>query len=213
MDRLDILLEISEHAGIFGTGNFTTSRLADDLGISQQGISNALIRLEKTGLIERKPSNRGIAISLTEKGRMLMEDYRKRLLSVLERKDAVTGRVIAGVGQGRYYTEVPGFKRQFRTKLGIDTSPGTLNLKVRPDDKRAFLHDRKPVVIDGFSTKRRSFGWIRCYPVLVKGIRCAVAVPERTVHKHDVMELISDKNLRKELGLVDGSEVEVSWAG
>ncbi len=212
MDNLNLLLEISEKAGLFGSSIITTSGLSKKFGVSQQGISNALIRLERQGMITRVPSNSGITVALSGKGRKLLETFSMRLTEVLKKKVSVTGKVVAGVGQGKYYTEVPGFKRQFKKKLRIDTYPGTLNLKVRPVDKKAFLHGRKAIVIDGFKTEKREFGWIRCYPVFVDSIRCAVTVPERTLHKDDIIELISGLNLRQKLGLRDGSKVVIEWS-
>ena len=49
----------------------------------------------------------------------------------------LSGRVVTGTGQGAGFTELEHAKRQFLDKLGIDTWPGTLNVKLDDPDSLA----------------------------------------------------------------------------
>jgi len=209
MERIDILLEVSKQA-LFSRHIFTTSQIADRLKVSQQSASNALRRLEDEGLINRDATNSGIYVMVTEHGRKFLNKYKKHLDHLLSPKNVVAGRVFSGVGEGSFYTELPGYKRQFIKKLSIKPFPGTLNLKLSIGEKTRFLFNKEPIVIKGFSRKDRSFGWIRCYPVMIGEIKAAITVPERTIHK-STLELISAINLRKKFKLSDNDEVKIEW--
>jgi riboflavin kinase len=60
-----------------------------------------------------------------------------------------------------------------------------------------------------FKTKKRTFGFIRGYPVKLNRVDAAIVVPERTIYRKDTIEIISTRDLRKTLKLEDGDEVVV----
>ncbi|MEM4267936.1 MAG: DUF120 domain-containing protein [Candidatus Woesearchaeota archaeon] len=203
MQKIDIL--------IFAAKNplkvCSTIELGKRLGISQQSVSRILIHLEKEGLIERSISYKGLRMCLTYKGRSFLLKYKKELDAIFVRR--LKGVVCNGSGEGRFYTSIPCYKNQFISKLGIDPYPGTLNLIVDEFLLKQFLALKKEIIINGFKTKKREFGKISCYLVKAGGVDSALVVPERTHHPSNIVEIISEKNLRATLKLHDGSEVEI----
>jgi len=210
MNKVDVLLAVAEAVGAFGKGKITTSGLATRLGTSQQTVSNNLSALDKSGYIKRIPGYDGTTAALTRKGREILENYAQRISAALQPKNTLTGTVFTGLGEGRFYTELPEYKKQFVRLLGIRPYPGTLNLKVDKEDLASFLHKRVPITIQGFKTGRRSYGNISCYPVKIGQYKCAITIPERTSHK-DTIEIISELSLRKILKLKDNNKVQIKW--
>jgi len=209
MQMIDILLEIAEKAGFFSSAEFTTARLAKGLGVSQQTVSNSLRRLESEGLIRRKPSNNGTMVSISPSGREWLDGYRKRLSRLDVHPKKIIGRVFKGMGQGSFYIRQAQYMKKFISMLGIRAFPGTLNVHVDPVKKQEFLSSRKYIFIEGFKTKNRAFGWLKCYPVQINRTRGAIVIPERTHYMDDTIELIAEKDLRKELKLKDGDRVTI----
>jgi len=126
-------------------------------------------------------------------------------------KFVISGKVKLGLGKGRYFMSIPGYKKQFIKKLDMDPYPGTLNLKLSKDNVNVMDSIRKKdgILIKGFKSKERTFGDVLCYSAELSGIKCALVMPKKTTHTA-VAEIISSKMLRKELGLKDGSMVKVS---
>jgi riboflavin kinase len=194
-----------------------TSELAEILGKSQQSASVYLSKLEKEGYIQRIVEKEGTSVRLTQKGvDMLVTVY---LLLRNELEEAPTtinmeGTVFSGLGEGAYYMSLDGYKEQFIKKLGFTPYPGTLNIRL--DSK--YIKEREKlneyrnfgIKIDGFTNGLRTYGSLWCFHAFVEGIRGAVIIIERTHYGIDVVEIISQYNLRKELNLKDGDRVKIS---
>jgi len=200
---------IAEQGGLHSRCMTTTSRIAKSFSVSQQNISHVLKQLHLQDLIVRVPTNKGVTLSITAKGTKILRGQKSRLDKILSPQKELAGTVITGLGEGRYYTELSGYKKQFRDKLGIDPYPGTLNLKVAPAQRKRFLEDKKHAVIEGFKTKKRTCGSLISYDVIVDGLKAALIIPERSPTSEIEIELISKENLRKALKLKDGSRVKI----
>lgn len=62
----------------------------------------------------------------------------------------------------------------------------------------------------GFEGNGKKFGAVKCFTCSINDeVRGAVVVPEKS-HYNNIMEIISDRNLRKTLSLSDGDEVYIS---
>jgi riboflavin kinase, archaea type len=208
MHDIELLLWIAEKSA-FGKISITTSAAAKELSISQQSASRLLAGIQEKGLIERQAKISGTDIRITAKGRDFLQNYHSRLASVLERKAKLAGTLLTGSGEGKFYITQPGYKKQFIEKLNIDPFPGTLNLRVDQNMLQQYLSSKKPIAISGFNTNKRTFGSLRAYFVRIGRIPAALIIPERTHHSNDIIELISEKGLRKALNLKDGSKVLV----
>jgi riboflavin kinase, archaea type len=122
---------------------------------------------------------------------------------------SITGEVVTGLGEGRYYLSQPGYVVQFTERLGYAPYPGTLNVRLRASETRrlAVVRDWNGVRIDGFEAAGRTFGGATCYPAQLNGRRCHLIRPDRS-HYQDVVEFIAPERLRTRLRLKDGDLVK-----
>ncbi|RLI73418.1 riboflavin kinase [Archaeoglobales archaeon] len=191
----------------------SSKELADRINQSLQTAARKLKDLENDELIERTLTKDGQFIVITEKGkrRLYREylDYKK----IFEEGEVVTikGKVFSGVGEGRYYVSLNGYKKQFIEKLGFNPYPGTLNLKI-PKEQLYFrrrLDEEEGILIQGFKTPDRSFGDVKAFKCKVNGVEGAVVLPKRTHYPPDVLELIAPVKLRDVVNIKDGDIIEV----
>jgi len=125
-------------------------------------------------------------------------------------KRKLKGIVFSGTGEGEFYMSQEGYEKQFNEILGFIPFPGTLNVKVKEEEAKKFIEGYKNTVfIREFRANGRSFGGLRCYEVKIKGIDCALIIPDRTQYKRDVVEIISKEKLRKRLGLNDDDSIVI----
>ncbi|VVB98806.1 Riboflavin kinase [uncultured archaeon] len=188
---------------------FSSTSIADELGISQQSASRWLIELERAGIIART----GAGLSLLPKGVEGLRSLHVILSSAFVPRGVVRlrGTVFAGLMEGRYYLSQPHYRKQFKSKLGFTPYAGTLNLRLSDVALRAPLDLSSGALISGFQTSKRLFGDIIAYRAVInERVRGALIVPARTHYGPDVIELIAKENLRKALRLKDGDEVRVS---
>ncbi len=210
MDEKDsLLLFLARNSGKVST---TTSELAVEMRCSQQTVSRKLRDYEELGFIARKVTPAGVKVTLTAKGEDLLRSKYGMLKKFFENKEqAVFGSVITGLGEGKYYMALQGYKEQFVSKLGFEAYAGTLNLEVNGEEVKEIISGQGKILIEGFSTSERTFGKINCYKVMLEGVECAVIKPIRSSHSADVIEIIAPINLREKLSLKDGSIVKVVW--
>jgi riboflavin kinase len=142
--------------------------------------------------------------------------YYSELRSALEdkpREMTIHGKLFQGLGEGAYYIDLPGYKRQFIKLLGFEPFPGTLNLRLTSPldiEQKRQLRLGEGLTIEGFENGTRTYGGARCYSSTIAGkYPAAVLLIDRTHYDDGVLELISPLNLRKELGLKNGDDVEV----
>ncbi len=191
----------------------SSKELAEKIGQSLQTAARRLRELEEMMLIERTLTKDGQFVVITEEGKRTLYreylDYKK----IFEEPESVKlhGHVFSGVGEGRYYVSLEGYRRQFREKLGFDPYPGTLNLRIPREEMyfRRRLDEEEGILIEGFSTADRTFGEVKAFKCRIRGIDCAAVLPKRTHYPADVLEIIAPVKLRDVLGLRDGDVVEV----
>lgn len=194
---------------------FTTTELAKLLGASQQTASRHLIELEKMGLIHRVRLGRRESIKITAGGVKHLDNMfltLKRAFEMKKTEVVFEGGVFSGLGEGAYYMNQEGYRKQFTEKLGFRPYPGTLNLRVRKDDQEEvrMLEASPFILIEGFTDGSRSFGPAKCFHGKVADkVNGALIFPVRTHYSGDVVELISTEYLRKMLHLKDGDSVKV----
>jgi riboflavin kinase, archaea type len=208
MQTIELMLLIAEKSAR-GPVRVTTASFARALAVTQQTVSVCLRNVEREGLIRRQASPSGTTISLTPAGRALLRSYQGRLAAIAKSPRVISGRVFSGLGEGRFYITQPGYLRSLRQQLRLKPTPGTLNLRVDPVERSAFLDGIDPFVVKGFRTSKRTFGSLRVYPVHIASLRAAVVIPERSHYADDTLEMIADVNLRARLRLRDGSVVKV----
>ena len=125
---------------------------------------------------------------------------------------SLKGRVIYGLGRGKYYLSLKEYNEPIQKLLGSDPYLGTLNIKIHSGkiaigDLRELtpfmIHPRKAESADDENP-----GYVQCYPARVNGSDCLAVLPERSIHE-GVMEIISGNCLRDIFGLEDDDEVSV----
>ncbi len=185
----------------------TTAEVGEGAGLSQQSASRRLLALEDEELIARSADG----ISLTKKAHEAIAREYATLKSVFEEKLEISGSVETGIGEGKYYLGLDGYRKQMKEKLGFDPFPGTLNIKLGKGElwKKEQLLASEAIVIGGFRSRERTYGDIYAYPCELEGKSCAVIVPLRTSHGPDIIEIVCGFDIRKKFGKKDGDIVTV----
>ena len=213
-EDLMFLKKIGLMGGFNGQVSISSQKLGDAMNMSAMTVSRRLNALEKEDLIVRSVRPDGQYVSITANGEDVLKkeyaDY-KKIFEINAGILRIDGEIISGIGEGRYYVNVPGYSSQFKEKLGIDPYPGTLNIKIFPAGveirKKAELHGWTD--ISGFTADDRTFGGAKCMPCKIGGYKCAIIVPGRSHYPEDIIEVISQTHLRDKLTLTDGSVVTV----
>lgn len=217
-DEVRTLKHLALIGALEGEEKLSCAALADRLDTSTQTASRRLQRLEDTDCIVRETVSDGQWIELTEAGEQRLRAEYASYRRIFERDVVVEldGSVTSGMGEGRHYITLDGYMEQFRTKLGYEPYPGTLNVDLTEQSirSRASLDAFQPITIDGWESDDRTYGPAYCYPASldVDGQRyenAHVITPERTHHGDDHLELIAPDELRASLDLADGTEVSI----
>ena len=212
MDKEKVLLRLSQLGAMERFVSITTKDLGERLSISQQSASLYLRELEEEGLIERTRRRTGSSIRITKIGVDALLSLYKELHSLLgeAREIEAAGTVTAGLGEGAYYLSQEQYRRQIKELFGFSPFAGTLNIGLAPAEAPLLdLLRRGPGIdVKGFEKGGRTFGSCLCYPCTVNGVEAVIVVPNRTVHTN-MLEIISKRKLRDELGLKEGDEVQL----
>jgi riboflavin kinase len=117
------------------------------------------------------------------------------------------GTVVSGVGGGRDYIDAPSIRRQIEEKLGYTPHPGTMNIRLTAESakKRQELSKDKDNIL---RPKVNSYPGV-LFNAQIGHFQCAIIHPEDPNYPTDLIEVIAPVNLRKELGLSNGSVVTI----
>jgi riboflavin kinase len=214
-EYLSLLLELARMGAAKKTIFLSSSKLSSRIKASQQTASRKLCELERSGFITRSNTVRGQSVRLTEKGAAVLEEIYYSLKRIIEEEFAelsFEGKVVSGMGEGKYYISQTGYCSQFEDKLGFSPYPGTLNLLLEHEQDmyvRQELEVSPYILVEGFSNGSRTFGAVKCYKVEVNGVGGALIMPIRTHHPKNVIEVISQEYLKGRLRLKDGDYARV----
>ena len=211
---LACLKAIALLGGCRGAVHVSAQSLAGALGTSPQTASRRLQSLESALLVTRSVRPAGQYVAVTRAGEeVLHREYSDycRLFGRGPAGHVMTGHVVSGVGEGRYYMSLPAYREQFSAVLGEEPYPGTLNIRLDgasvPVRKRLDALDW--TAIRGFVAETRTFGDARALRCRIGEHRCAIVVPGRTHYPEDIVEVIAGVPLREALGLSDKDRVAV----
>jgi riboflavin kinase, archaea type len=211
------LLKLAEMGAHKRTAKISTEYLADKTQTSQQTASRYLIELERKGYIKRTITHNGCLIKISPVGVAELQKLYQNLKFLMEAAypPSVTleGVVFTGLGEGAYYTSKEHYRKQFVEKLGFDPYPGTLNLRLATEydtKTRSEIESYPAIDISGFSGEDRTFGSIKCYPVMIENkVKGALLSATRTHYDASVLEIVAPVCLRKHLNIKDGSKVKI----
>jgi len=204
----DVLLLLLKHGAHLRPVRITTSEIGAGAGMSQQNASRVLALLEKDGYIERKEGG----IVLTKKACDGLGAVYAVMKGAFEGgKLEIAGTIVRGLGEGKYYLSLDGYRRQIVKTFGFAPFPGTLNVRMAPEDawKRQRLLKIEPVIIGGFTDGKRTYGDLFAYRCKLEGREGVIVVPMRTHHGPEIIEVICGFDAKKKLGRKDGDTVRI----
>lgn len=205
-----------------GAGNefigATSTNIATEINKSQQAASRIILNLENLNFIERVKKGHGYRIRVTDEGILAVKEVSSMLITAVDsstRPLIIEGTIVSGIGEGGYYMALDGYRKQFKTKLGYIPYPGTLNIKIsgNPSIRNRDKIDYIPYVfIKGFSDLKRTYGWVKCFPVIINdngGVQAHLLLLERTHYDKSMVEIIAPVYLKGLLGLTNGNEIKI----
>jgi riboflavin kinase len=211
-DHVRILKELALLGGIGGVVKLSSGDLARRMGISQQSAAGKILDLVRDELISRRMGTRKQALQLTNKAVSLLRREHSDYMRIFETsgKMVISGQVASGLGEGSYYVGLESYQNQFRLKLGMKPYPGTLNLRLAGPElaKLDILREEAGIPLEGFTRDGRTFGTGKCFRAKLGDIDCAVIIPNRS-HYEDIIEIISERQIRKSMGLKDGEPLKL----
>lgn len=213
-DDLQCLKVIALLGGCETPVPLSTQRLGKELDVSPQTISRRLRNLEDLGMISRQVRPDGQEISVTGSGEEALRKEFSDYCRLFGKKGGVfrlIGNVVTGLGEGGYYMSLPQYREQFKTHLGFEPFPGTLNIKLTPQGTktRRSISFLPWVPVHGFIADGRTFGEVKILPCRIDTIPCAIVLPGRSHYPDDIIEVIAPVPMRRELGLKDSDSVTV----
>jgi len=176
-----------------------------------------MMELEGKGWIRRNVTPEGCLIRISDSGNKELGRLYSMLKFLMESAYApsitLEGTVFTGLGEGAYYISKEPYRKQFMEKLGFEPYPGTLNVKLTSDydiKARGELEGYPGVEVEGFQNEGRTFGAVKCFPVIVENkVKGALILALRSHYDVSVLEVVAPVSLRKELKLKDGHKVKV----
>jgi riboflavin kinase len=212
-----MLYKLAEIGAFHRTVKVSTQYLAEKMGVSQQTASRQLIELEKLSWIQRNVTAEGCLIRLSDSGKAQLKTLYSRLKIIVEARHPISmtfeGVVFSGLGEGAYYVKQDGYRKQFMEKLGFDPFPGTLNIRLTSDYDmrvREELESYPAIEIEGFKNESRTFGAVKCYPILLNNkAKGALIFALRTHYDSAVLEIIAPQFLRNQLRIRDKQKVKI----
>ncbi len=206
-----ILKQLALAGGLQEPVNISMADLARRCNAGHGAVSRMVSEMVEAGLLAQELEGKKRLLLVTQEGEeVLAGEFREycRIFST-HRQSIIRGRLVSGLGEGKYYISQERYIKQFEVLLGFKPYPGTLNLQL----SKPFIEPRTRILVEGFNNGGRTFGVVRCYPSKIRDIKTSVIRPERTHYPDDFLEVISPVNLRESLGLDEGDVVEVEILG
>jgi riboflavin kinase len=190
----------------------SSHELGKQIETSQQTASRYLLELDSQQMITRELGVKKQLIQITSTGADLLENEYLSYKQIFDLSSKVVfkGKLISGMGEGKYYTRQKGYADQFEKQLGFVAYPGTFNVEIEyiERNKLRLLRNCGGILINEFQAENRTFGSVVCFKATINGYDGAIVLPKRS-HYAIVLECISPYFLREKLKLHDGDEVEV----
>ena len=121
----------------------------------------------------------------------------------------IKGIITSGQGKGAYFMSQTFYKNQFEEKLNFNPFPGTLNIKInrKEVDDICKIPEDKMENIEG----QENFGGVLLIKATLNDkIDGAIVFPKKTTHGENILEFISSKNVKNELGIENGDTVKIT---
>src|SRR5207247_5078564 len=135
-ERLTKPLHLVMLGAVASFASISTKKIGDSIDLRQQAASLRLIELQKSGLVQRAHSGRGLAVRMTDQGLRVVETFLSEASISLERGKKeldFRGTLFTGLNEGAYYISLKGYSRTIVKSLGFEPFPGTLNVPLTPE--------------------------------------------------------------------------------
>jgi len=123
----------------------------------------------------------------------------------------ITGKIVSGVKQGAFFTQLDWVQEQCLEKLGFKPFPGTLNLEIAIENM-AIIGALQAQAGFELVPPDSNFCSGLVFPITVEGISGAIVAPaaDVRVHAKNIIEIISRLGLKDALGVEDGDWVTLT---
>lgn len=211
MKELKILISLSKKGALRKKITITTTEIGKELKIPQQTVSRILTKLTKNELITREKGIRGYIVTITQKGKKLLNDFNVDFNEIFkkEKEFKIKGKVVDGLKDGKYYLGLKEYRKKIKNQLDFIPFPGTLNIILDEEELKEKLQRMNGIKIEGFKKDDRIFGPIECFRCKVNDVDASIIIPERSHYGSNIIEIISQFELRKKLDLKNGDEIVV----
>jgi riboflavin kinase, archaea type len=198
---------------------FTSTDIGIEINKSQQAASKIILELQEMKYVERIKKGHGYMIRVTEEGLSSVKKMSEFLNMALNSRPGhihFNGILVSGMGEGKYYMSLEGYRKQFKKKIGYIPYPGTLNIRIFDPlslENREKIERFAYQFIDGFSDSERTYGWVKCYSAIMNDnvdIQSDLLILERTHHDKNMLEIIAPVNIKQLMGLKNGDNVKVT---
>lgn len=123
----------------------------------------------------------------------------------------LTGKVVSGVKQGAYFTQIDWVHEQCLGKLGFKPYPGTLNLEISEPYLPIIEILGKQKGLELISPDPK-FCNAKSFPVSMGDISGAIIMPEEKVRVHgkNIVEIIAPLRVKEALNVTDGDYITIT---
>ena len=129
----------------------------------------------------------------------------------MSKNQVLTGKIVSGIKQGAFFTQLDWVQEQCLEKLGFRPYPGTLNLEIA-NENRAIIEALQAQGGIELVPPDSNFCAGFVFPIIVEGISGAMVAPAEDVKVHgkNIIEIISHLGLKDALGVEDGDWVTLT---
>ena len=117
----------------------------------------------------------------------------------------ITGKIVSGVGQGAFFTQLSWVKEQCLKQLGFAPWPGTLNLEISMEFVNVIEAFKKKDGVELISPDA-AYCSGHVLPVYIEDVQAAIVIPAEDVRVHakNIIEIIAPVMLKEALRVKDG---------
>jgi CTP-dependent riboflavin kinase len=123
----------------------------------------------------------------------------------------IAGKIVCGVKQGTFFTQLEWFQEQCADKLGFKPYPGTLNLEISGEYLPVIASLNREEGIEIISPDPK-FCNAKAFLVSLGEISGAIIMPDEKVRVHgkNIIEIVAASNIKASLNVGDGDFISIA---
>ena len=123
----------------------------------------------------------------------------------------IAGKIVPGVKQGTFFTQLEWFQKQCADKLGFKPYPGTLNLEISGEYLPVIASLNREEGIEIISPDPK-FCNAKAFLVSLGEISGAIIMPDEKVRVHakNIIEIVAASNIKVSLNVGDGDFISIA---